>query len=280
MPYREEKPLAEIIPPDRRRAKMAALVGIGMLAGAGLLYGLQEAAKDVPTVLSTAQPQPPAPPPRPFEGATLEGPDGTFNIPARNRKTIVHVWLQACADCMPAFEAMKDVGDLGAYEINVAYGTADPEWAARYGVRKNLVFDRGGEKVVKPLGISSFTTLVFDESGKLVARDRPDRPGYAARIRAFVNPAPFGASDVESVVTTKRREIRERCWNTHPAVKEADVTVNAVIGGDGTVVSSSATGSDKEVSSCIENEVKSWRFRATGGASVQIAVPFKLRRDE
>ena len=42
MPYREEKPLAEIIPPDRRRTKMIALVGVGMLMGAGVLYAVQQ----------------------------------------------------------------------------------------------------------------------------------------------------------------------------------------------------------------------------------------------
>jgi hypothetical protein len=43
--YRKELPLAEIIPPDRRRLKAAALVLGGMLAGAGLLAFVQDVTK-------------------------------------------------------------------------------------------------------------------------------------------------------------------------------------------------------------------------------------------
>lgn len=88
-------------------------------------------------------------------------------------------------------------------------------WAAEYGVRRNLVFDHGGAKVVKALGVTSFTTIVFDESGKEVARDRPDRPGYVERVRALADPGPLGARDVQEVVSSKHEVIRHRCWNSH-----------------------------------------------------------------
>jgi hypothetical protein len=70
--------------------------------------------------------------------------------------------------------------------INVAYGEADVTWAQGYGVSKNLVFDPGGAAVVRPLGIGSFTTLVVDPDGAILHRDRPDRPGYAERMRNAV----------------------------------------------------------------------------------------------
>jgi hypothetical protein len=37
---------------------------------------------------------------------------------------------------------------------------------------------------VTPLGIGSFTTLVVDGDGAVLAIDRPDRPGFAERITA------------------------------------------------------------------------------------------------
>jgi hypothetical protein len=46
--YRKERPLAEIIPPDRRRLKAAALVVGGMAAGAAFLFFVQQATKPAP----------------------------------------------------------------------------------------------------------------------------------------------------------------------------------------------------------------------------------------
>lgn len=206
MPYREEKPLAELIPPDRRRQKTIVLVVVGMLMGAGLLFAIQQVAKDAPTVARTTRPN------MGVFSATLSGPDGAITLPLRYEKTVVHVWLQACADCMTAFEAMKNLdADLGPNVINVAYGNADPAWAAEYGVRKNLVFDHGGARVVKPLGITSFTTMVFDENGRELARDRPDLPGYAERIRKLVFGGPLTVLDVEEVVREKHDDVRRAC---------------------------------------------------------------------
>jgi hypothetical protein len=184
-PYRAPKPLTAIIPPDRRRLRAAALVAVGVVSGALLLRGGQlvlEALpkKPKPLTAQVALPQ-----------GTLEGPDGPLTFPGGAPLSIVHVWLQGCADCMPAFEAARALEEggglqLGARVVNVAYGKADPSWAARYGVRQNLVYDHGGKAVVQPLGISSFTTLVMDAEGHVLHRDRPDKPGYAERLRAAV----------------------------------------------------------------------------------------------
>lgn len=279
MPYREDKPLAEIIPPDRRRQKSIALVVASMVVGACALYAVQELTK----------PKPPMNTPEPVDVPTgsivLDGPDGRIAVPTPHEKTVVHVWLQGCADCMPAFEAMKKIeseGGLGVQsrELNVAYGTAEPEWASKYGVRKNLVFDRGGVNIVRPLGISSFTTLVYDEQGRIVARDRPDRPGYVDRIRrALGEGPPLDVKDIETVIASKRRDIVQECWRGRK-VDEAYVLVSAVVGGDGTVVSTSSKGSDPAIATCIENQVKTWRFRASGGPSRAVDIPFKLQRGD
>lgn len=184
-PYREAKPLSDLIAPDRRRLLAALIALAGMLAGAGLFAGFQawraHRAAVSPPVVTTAS--------RPgwLASTTLTGPDGPVTFPPTGRPAIVNVWLQGCADCMTAFEAAKAIEDRGglgldALVVNVAYGKADPAWAARYGVRQNLVYDHGGATIVKPLGISSFTTLVVDAKGFVVHTDRPDRPGYATRM--------------------------------------------------------------------------------------------------
>lgn len=56
--YRKERPLAEIIPPDRRRFQAAALVVLGMIAGAALLAFVQDLTKPEKPV-AIAPPRPP-----------------------------------------------------------------------------------------------------------------------------------------------------------------------------------------------------------------------------
>lgn len=273
MPYREDKPLTDLIPPDRRRQKTIALVVGGMIAGAAGLWVFQQ-------LDDSAKPPVVVKPPAKEISATLEGPEGKITVPFRNQTTVVHVWLQGCADCMPAFEAMKkEAPDFGPNVVNVAYGRADPAWAEEYGVRKNLVYDLNGARVVKPLGITSFTTLVFDERGQIVARDRPDQAGYVERVAKLVNGGPLTPKDVQDVVDRERRAVKVDCWNRYPDVKEEDVTVGALVSGGGRVLSSTVHGRHPDLDKCVEDVVKSWRFRATGGASVQVDIPFKLRRE-
>jgi hypothetical protein len=104
-----------------------------------------------------------------------------------DRRVVVHIWLQGCADCMPAFDALAALRRGGTFElsapvVNVAYGEAPLAWATAHGVEQRLVFDPGGSRVVGPLGISSFTTIVLDARGDVLLIDRPDRSGYAERV--------------------------------------------------------------------------------------------------
>jgi len=119
-----------------------------------------------------------------FPHVTLHGPDGDQTIPGSSY-TVVHVWLQGCQDCMPAFEAMQRSAPCKGRVVNVAYGQATPSWAENYGVRTNLVFDRGGRDVVHPLGIGSFTTFVVSPSGSIMLRDRPDRPTVSGALTPY-----------------------------------------------------------------------------------------------
>lgn len=178
-PYREAELSPIVIEPDHRGRRAVVLALVSMVAGAAL-YGaagsVLRARAAAPVATSSAA----------RVAANLSGPGGEVALPGE-RGAVVHVWLQGCADCMPAFEAHKrmvDAGGLGVTLpiVNVAYGEVSTEWAKRYGLGDHLVSDSGAQ-VVQPLGISSFTTLVIDRRGRVVLRDRPDQPGYLERVR-------------------------------------------------------------------------------------------------
>ncbi len=310
-PYRAGKALAEIIPPDRRRLKAAALIVTSMVAGVAVweLGGvLMELDRGERGLLSPTLALGPYAAGR-VGPARLSGPGGTVTLPP-SRRTVVNVWLQGCSDCMPAFEAMAKLereGGLGVDVpvINVAYGEADLAWAQRYGVASNLVYDLGGAQVVKPVGISTFTTLVVDPNGTIVHRDRPDHPGYVARVRTALgvptlpsNPndprlpaglpaerdqvtQPLDQAAVERVILAHRAGIKRTCWERRPGDdgrSAANVTVMLAVGPTGTVDSASSNGDDPVVSRCIEAQVRTWRFPASG-TTTTINVPFKFVRE-
>lgn len=312
-PYREGKRLAEIIAPDRRRLKAVALVLSSMIAGVALwvVGGFV-----VEMLRTEASVRPPPATPGYLAGrigtAVLHGPEHDVVMPPATL-SIVHVWLQGCQDCMPAFEAMRRLEDEGGLGVdvpiyNIAYGEADPTWAMRYGVRKNLAYDVGGLSVVRPLGIGTFTTLVVDKGGTILLRDRPDRPGYRARVRAAVHaedprdwnppgdplqpdegPALDGAT-VERVVAAHRSGIKRACWDRSRSdeprlAASASTTVRLTIGADGTVLSSSSSGSDAALGKCVEGQIKTWRFPARQsegqgeGQATTVSIPFKFVRE-
>ena len=189
-PYRVDLPLDAIIPPDRRRAKALALVAVGMIAGGFLLRVGDDVVAMVKelrpsTTVWVAAPVSTASGPGHVGPVRLSGPNGvTVNFPHWH-PLVVNVWLQGCQDCMPAFEAYREIAHGTGFvfaTVNVAYGDVDIAWARRYGVDTNLVVDPDGAAIVKPLGIDSFTTLVIDADGNVVHTDRPDRAGYAQRV--------------------------------------------------------------------------------------------------
>lgn len=305
-PYRDGKPLTDIIPPDRRRAKVFALVLGSMIAGVAVW---QLAIYAAGALASPGTEDPISAPVTPgyaagrIPSSTLHGPGGDVTLPPRVR-SVVHVWLQGCRDCMPAFEAMRDDARLGpgsaahlrAPVINVSYGVADPAWAASYGVGDNLVTDPGGAKVVKPLGIGTFTSLVVDPDGVIIHRDRPDRPGYADRMRAALeeesspsDPPPqpptragLDADAVQRVVAAHQREIKERCWQQpeNAGASSARVNMSLVVGTDGVVTSASAGTGDGQtpLSACIVRETRRWRFPPPSGVTT-VNIPFHFVRE-
>jgi len=240
--------------------------------------------------------------------ATLHGPGGDQIMPPTS-PTIINVWLQGCQDCMPAFEALRDLEEHGGLGVkvpivNVAYGEADVAWARKYRVDRNLVFDVGGSAVVKPLGIGTFTTLVLDANGSIVHRDRPDRPGYRDRVRAALGAEnvrsdpdeirdldePNGAGTVldaaavERLVATHRAGIKRACWErSDGSPSTVNVLVSVTVGTDGAVTRTWSTGDNPVIGKCIEAQVSSWRFPAAHGThgtreSTTLNIPFKFVR--
>lgn len=273
-PYRAEKPLAEIIPPDRRRERTIAIIVASMIAGVAM-WTLGGWAVEA---IRARDPAHPPPPPSFVSGritpSVLGGPGGPTRVPLPQMH-VVHVWLQGCQDCMPAFEAMRELSDHGGLGLhvpvmNVAYGEADQTWAHRYGVGGDLLFDTTGAVFVKPLGIGTFTTIVVDPNGNVIHRDRPDRPGYRDRIRAAVGEAEpdttndpllapeapkvdpgFGAAAVERVVAAHRVGVSRTCWERregtdkpnrhHAGTLPLAVNVTVRIAPDGSVESTSSS---------------------------------------
>ena len=217
------------------------------------------------------------------------------------QRSIVHVWLQGCSDCMPAFNAMAQIysdGSLnvGAPIVNVAYGEADETWAGRYGVATNLVFDPGGANVVKPLGIGTFTTLVIDPDGTVLLRDRPDRPGYVARVRAALEagwtrspqepfPGPPAQTEldtqaVQRVIASHQAGLRRTCWERLDRTDDpatANVSVALTVGPDGHVSSATASGDNPLVAKCIERQISAWTFPPPPHDTT-LNIPFKFVR--
>lgn len=106
---------------------------------------------------------------------------------------VINVWLQGCDDCATAFEAAAALDREGTWSrwptVNVAYIRADRAWAEAHGVGRNLITDADGTGMVLPFGVSTFTTLVIGRDHSELLRDRPDRPGFAARVDAALRRA-------------------------------------------------------------------------------------------
>ena len=170
------------------------LLGLGTL-GLVAIQRERAARSSSPTQESSA------PPPRGSSGlrqiraVTLKGPGGVeVRIPG-SEPLVVNVWLQKCPDCMPRFNAARElVRSDQAWPtpiVNVAFGSADLDWARRYGVGDQLVIDPGAA-IVNPLGIRTFTTLVIDTQGNVVHTGFVDQPDFLKSLEAALAKARQG----------------------------------------------------------------------------------------
>lgn len=134
--------------------------------------------------------------------------------------------------------------------------------------------------------------------GGAVAAATPEKKGGAADVSGLLDgkgsgpgipspggPGPSGGGGtmdqaaVERVVASHRQGVKRTCWERGNADQKpaTSVTVNATVGPDGRVQSASSTGDDPAVAKCIENQVKSWQFPASG-STTPIQIPFKFVR--
>jgi hypothetical protein len=169
-------------------AAAGAVLGALTLVAVATIYSAYEARQYEALVAQVEATPPPAPAPAPRGLRALDGKSVPF-VPS-GRLQLVNVWLEGCADCMPSFEAWKKaVADErlppGIPISNVAYMRASEDYARRYRVSEGLVID-DGSNIVRPLGISRFTTLVVAGDGTVCHRDDPVAEGYVERLRAAV----------------------------------------------------------------------------------------------
>jgi predicted Zn finger-like uncharacterized protein len=83
---------------------------------------------------------------------------------------------------------------------------------------------------------------------------------------------------VSQVVALHRPGVSRGCWDRNPTAKPAvNVTVSLTVAADGSAQNVSSVGDDASVAKCIENDVRNWRFPASG-APQKIAIPFKFVR--
>ncbi|MBI1949050.1 MAG: hypothetical protein HYS27_25400 [Deltaproteobacteria bacterium] len=212
---------------------------------------------------------------------------------------IVHVWLQGCPDCMPAFEAIKRLAPEHRFRVptfNVAYGNADPSWARSYGVDTNLGFDDGSH-LVRPLGIGTFTTFVVDTRGTAVRVGSPAEEGYASRLQDAVDETTRASQEVpgdtmRTVATFaylrgRSGELR-RCvdwWRGTTATVVLSLRVDA----DGALVDVHAAPattvaadprSSAPAAACIERAVRRWHLGTLAPEPVELRVQIALGNDD
>lgn len=216
---------------------------------------------------------------------------------------IVHVWLQGCPDCMPAFEAIKRLAPEHGFSVptfNVAYGSADPSWAKSYGVATNLAFDDGSH-LVRPLGIGTFTTFVIDERGAAVRVGSPAEEGYSSRLRDAVLEATRASHGVTGDPTRtaatfaylrgRSGELR-RCVDWWRA-RTATVVLSLRVDSDGALVDvhaapsttvpnggPSAPSPSVRTAACIEREVRRWHLGTLAPEPVELRVQIALGDDD
>jgi hypothetical protein len=175
-----------------------ALLVAGVFALAGMIAYAAMSIESVTVLDDVEQPVPvPAPAPAPTEPSSvrLSGPGGHSEPLPPPTPTVLQIWLQGCADCMPKFEAVQRVYKSGALAgvpiVNIAFGKADPAWATKYGVADRLVIDQGSA-IVQPLGIGTFTTIVMYPNGAWTPVPVVEQ-GYADALRrALARPAQSG----------------------------------------------------------------------------------------
>jgi hypothetical protein len=75
----------------------------------------------------------------------------------------------------------------------------------------------------------------------------------------------FSSGDVQAVIGAHQLELRHACWEVNPTpLQTVTVDVRLVIDTDGTPQAVTTSGDEPSVASCVESQVRGWRFPAMG----------------
>jgi hypothetical protein len=151
--------------------------------------------------------------------------------------------------------------------------------------------DRRKQKTVALVLGSMVTGIVLYELvGRLLAdspplKEFPAPPPLASTTREGATPMPFvlgslTREEIESVVTAHHRSLRERCWDGRKdAPSISNMTLTLIVGANGDVVSTSASGNDAIANECVERMSRGWRFIPHGERSAPIKIPIHFQRE-
>jgi hypothetical protein len=92
----------------------------------------------------------------------------------------------------------------------------------------------------------------------------------------------LAAADVERVVQSHRAFVKRQCWENALAAKSpsspssARVVVSITVAPNGNVSNANASGGDgyPGLASCVQNQVRSWKFPASDGSEVKVPFVF------
>lgn len=86
-------------------------------------------------------------------------------------------------------------------------------------------------------------------------------------------------AEIERVIASYRGAVFQACWEraADPKLSSATVTLAAVVGERGDVVSITAKSDAPLLAGCVEDQVRGWRFPATGLRQT-VQIPFVFRR--
>jgi hypothetical protein len=88
----------------------------------------------------------------------------------------------------------------------------------------------------------------------------------------------LGSAEILSVVAQHRIAVRRACWERQkpPALTSASVSVTIEVAPNGDVASVESQGDNALVASCVESQVRRWKFPAHAERSAAIAIPFRF----
>jgi hypothetical protein len=307
--YRQERPLADIIPPDRRRLRAAALVAGGMIAGAALFGFVQHVTTPVPPAIApyeseaeirsfsvgiaTADITSPRPGPIASDGK----PDQSFDLVVDGAVESIAITSVDSAGRTYGMSRWATSGDeprwqLAVFEdanpVNRAEGTLAPLAAGRHRLRlyasDNGSFEPGSyfrASITQPGGrVTKSVPLAFTGHGPAHVPAhvpaREEKPPIPPSEQGAASPAFNRAAAAAALGTIDVRHCR--------SLSGADGSghVQVVFANDGTVSHAEIDDGPNMKpprGECITNTFRATRVPPFAGAPVRVGKTFSIGRE-